>query len=498
MQPNILFILTDQQRKDTLSAYGNLPCTTPHLDELSEESYIFENAYTTCPICTPARASLQTGLYPMHHGMLTNSYNYGNMVQELADTPELLSRQLVKMGYQVGYTGKWHLGSGVDNVKQDAYIQKYMGDIQFAEFGLRNDALPTTVGYTGDDFPGHGFGGHYYPQFQEYLAENNLDFKIEQIINGFYQQHQAGVVTTGVETTIESFLVHRTKMILSAFQKEQAPWYFQLNFWGPHEPYFVPREFLEPYKDVAIPAWENFEDKGVLKPRIHDVKRGDFTTWEEIEPVVKHYFAGVSHIDYQIGEVIRYLKDNDLYDDTVIIFSEDHGESLGIHDGLCDKAIFMYDETVSIPLFVKPAKSQTRQKLTEFVTSCDIYSTILDYAGVSEAQRERDGQSMRPLMENVHLVWPETVVTECSGIGSILFSQRMIRKKDIKYVFNCGDVDELYDLASDPYEMDNKIEQEAYQSIVQEMRQALYDWMIENNDNLIFEYQALRMRGVRP
>jgi arylsulfatase A-like enzyme len=158
----------------------------------------------------------------------------------------------------------------------------------------------------------------------------------------------------------------------------------------------------------------------------------------------------------------------------------------------------MYDETVSIPLFVKPAKSQTRQKLTEFVTSCDIYSTILDYAGVSEAQRERDGQSMRPLMENVHLVWPETVVTECSGIGSILFSQRMIRKKDIKYVFNCGDVDELYDLASDPYEMDNKIEQEAYQSIVQEMRQALYDWMIENNDNLIFEYQALRMRGVRP
>jgi hypothetical protein len=74
----------------------------------------------------------------------------------------------------------------------------------------------------------------------------------------------------------------------------------------------------------------------------------------------------------------------------------------------------------------------------------------------------------------------------------------MIRKKDIKYVFNCGDVDELYDLASDPYEMDNKIEQEAYQSIVQEMRQALYDWMIENNDNLIFEYQALRMRGVRP
>lgn len=105
------------------------------------------------------------------------------MVQELADTPELLSRQLANAGYQVGYTGKWHLGSGVDNVKKDAYIQKYMGDIQFAEFSLRNDALPTTVGYIGDDFPGHGFGGHYYPQFQEYLAEIQLEFNIEQIIN---------------------------------------------------------------------------------------------------------------------------------------------------------------------------------------------------------------------------------------------------------------------------------------------------------------------------
>ena len=157
----------------------------------------------------------------------------------------------------------------------------------------------------------------------------------------------------------------------------------------------------------------------------------------------------------------------------------------------------MYDETIRIPLFIKPAKSQTRQQLTEFVTSCDIYSTILDYAGVPVEKRERDGQSMRPLMENVSLSWPETVVTECSGIGSILFSQRMIRKEEIKYIFNCGDIDELYDLANDPYELDNKIEQEAYQDSLHEMREALYDWMEENNDNLIFEYQALRMREMR-
>ncbi len=494
MQPNILFILTDQQRKDTLSVYGDVPCFTPHLDQLSEEAVVFDNAYTTCPICTPARASLQTGLYPMHHGMLTNSYNYGNMVQELADTPELLSRKLAQVGYQVGYTGKWHLGSGTEHVKQDAYIQKYMGNVQFAELALKNDALPTTVGYTGDDFPGHGFGGHYYPQFKDYLAARGLDFKIEHLLSGFYQQHQAGVVTTGVETTIESFLVERTKTILSEFQQQKAPWYFQLNFWGPHEPYFVPQEFLAQYQDVAIPEWPNFHDHGALKPKIHDVKRGNFSEWQEIEPVVKHYLAGVSHIDYQIGEVLRYLKANNLYDNTVIIFSADHGESLGIHDGLCDKAIFMYDETVSVPLFVKPAATQTKKHVAEFVMSCDIYSTILDYAGISAAERERDGRSFRPLVEEAAVVWPETVVTECSGIGSVLFSQRMIRKAQWKYIFNCGDVDELYDLEKDPYEMDNKIENPAYQEILTAMKHELHQWMTDHNDNLIFEYEALRMR----
>ncbi|MHC5268529.1 sulfatase-like hydrolase/transferase [Enterococcus sp. LJL98] len=493
-QPNILFILTDQQRKDTLSVYGDVPCFTPNLDQLAEESAVFDEAYASCPICTPARASLQTGLYPMHHGMITNSYNYGNMVQELADTPELLSRRLLDAGYQAGFTGKWHLGSGVENVKADAYIQKFMGGIQFPEYELKNDAVPTTRGYVGDDFPGHGFGGHFYPQFQTYLKEKGRDFKIERVIKDFYQQHQAGVITTGVESTIEHYLVERATEIIGDFQKKDQPWYFQLNFWGPHEPYFVPEEFLALYEEVEIPAWKNFHEQGSAKPRVHDVKRGNFREWSEIEPVVKHYLAGMTHIDAQIGRMLEYLKANDLYDDTVIIFSSDHGESLGIHDGLCDKAIFMYEETNSIPLFVKPAKGQTKEHIREFINTCDIYSTILDYAGVDRVTRERDGQSIRPLIEKEPIDWPDTVVTECSGIGSILFSQRMIRKGTWKYVFNCGDIDELYDLATDPYELDNKIDQLTYQKQQTEMRQALHDWMKQHQDNLIFEYEALRMR----
>lgn len=493
-QPNILFILTDQQRKDTLTTYGELPCLTPNLDALSQESTTFDEAYTTCPICTPARGSLQTGLYPMHHGMISNSYNYGCMVQELPDEPELLSRQLEKLGYTPGYTGKWHLGSGVEDVKHDAYIQKFMGTIDFAEFRIPYDARPTQLGYVGDDFMGHGFGGHRYPQFLEYLKEKGLEHKIEHIYNNFYEGHQAGVVTTGVESTVEQFLVDRAKDLIGGFSKEK-PWYLQLNFWGPHEPYFVPEEFVRLYDDVPLEPWENFKDEpGTEKPRIHDVKRGKIHNFADLEPIIKHYYGAISHIDYQLGRLFTYLKENDLYEDTVIVFSADHGESLGIHNGLFDKAIFMYQETCSIPLLVKAPGQTKAQRIPNFVNSCDIYSTILDYAGLNAEKRERDGKSFKPLLEGNEIPWRDCVVTECSGIGALLFSQRMLRKGHFKYVFNCGDVDELYDLAHDPYEKKNLIEDKNFKEVLADLQQALKDWMTENNDNLLFEYQNLRLR----
>ncbi|MFZ8764965.1 sulfatase-like hydrolase/transferase [Enterococcus diestrammenae] len=496
-KPNILFILTDQQRKDTLSTYGNLPVSTPNLDELAESSLNFDNAYAVCPICTPARASMQTGLYPMHHGMLTNSYNYGTMVQELPDTPEVLSRQLQTAGYQIGYTGKWHLGTGADAVRNDDYLQKYMGNIHFAELEMNARSVPTTLGYQGDDFPGHGFGGYIYDELKAYVSSLGKETKIENIISGNYTSHQAGEITSGLDTTIEHFLVERTKKWLLDFKKQDEPWYFQLNFWGPHEPYYAPTEFLNHYRDMDILPWENYAGDSDNKPRIHDVKRANNTEWEEFVPYIRHYYANMSHIDYQIGRLIQFLKDNDLYDNTLIIFSSDHGESLGIHNGLCDKAIFMYEEITSIPLLIKMPHETESHRISEFVQTCDLYSTILNAAGLAEEEVARDGRSLLPLAdfkntEMKAMKWRECVVTECSGIGSVLFSQRALRWKNWKYVFNAGDIDELYDLDRDPGELHNLIDDNL--TILDLLRQILEDWMIENNDNLIFEYRYLRRR----
>lgn len=492
-QPNILFILTDQQRKDTLSTYGDLVSQTPHLDQLSEESVVFENAYTTCPICTPARATIQTGLYPIHHGMITNSYNYGNMVQELADTGTLLSRRLEKIGYTPGYTGKWHLGSGVENVKNDWYIQKYMGDIEFPEYTLKNDSIPTKHGYVGDDFPGHGFGGYVYEEYKEYLKEKDLTLEFGDVLKGHYAEHQAAAILSGIETSIEHFLIERTKQILDSFS-EDKPWYFQLNFWGPHEPYFAPQEFVDLYQDEKIEPWKNFTGDSANKPKIHLVKKGNITTFEDVEPFVKYYFSCVTHIDYQVGRLLEYLKEKEIYDETLIIFSADHGESLGIHGGLCDKALFMYEETCSIPLFIKKPFQESSERVYELVSNVDLYSTILNYAGYSFEESKRDGMSLKPLLEKEPIDWRDVVVTECSGIGSILHSQRMIRKGDFKYVFNASDTDELYDLSEDPYELINQIDNLSYKEAVVDMKKSLLNWMEENNDNLINEYRLLALR----
>ncbi len=459
-RPNIVFILTDQLRADILSAYGGRACETPNLDRLAADSVIYDNAYTSCAVCTPARASLQTGRYPSKTGMMTN-----NLVQHLQDGPELLSRKLQAQGYSIGYTGKWHLGDG-----------------------------PSLVGYEADDFPGHGLGGHIFEQYKQYLADNGLTHATRNKLTGHYDEHYAAEEISPIEATVDYFLVERAIHYIDRFKARERPFYFQLNFWGPHEPYLAPTKHLDRYRDAVIDPWPNFYDNGDKKPSIHQVKRANDADWSTFEPLVKHYLAFTSAIDEQIGRLLDYLKRSGLYDDTVILFSSDHGESLGIHGGLCDKAFFMYEETCKVPLFVKPAQAQAGSaREAGFVGSCDIYATILDLAGAESRGEQVDGRSFARAAVGL-LDWPDCVVTEGSGLENVLFTQRMIRKGDYKYVFNCGDSDELYDLRLDPHELNNLAGEPAAAETLREMRLSLAAWMSEHQDKLLHQYKLLRLR----
>lgn len=480
-RPNILFIFTDQHRVDTMGCYGSKICRTPHLDALAGESVVFDRAYTVCPICSPARASVQTGLYPAHHGMIGNIYGTGCMLQELTDVPLLLSRRMQQQNYSLGYTGKWHLGMG-DVPEMHAH-----GKLPLLKIHPPKGTMPSDLGYEADDFAGHGDGGFGFPQFHQYLKDAGLELRWKDRDPARRHPGRFAEVSSPIESTVEYYLTQRAIESIDRMAERSQPFFFSLNHWGPHAPYTPPTQYLDLYRNVELPPWPNFSDTGEGKPSVHNFKRveaGQRADWPFFQQRIRHYYGFTTFIDAQIGRLIDHLKQRGLYDNTVIIFSADHGESLGIHGGLEDKSIFMYEETTRIPLLIKPAGSSGKGRREDrFAVTTDLYETILDYAGANLAEYKSEGRSLLPLVEGRSVNdWPDCAVTEGSGIDPILFSQRAIRWEDWKYVFNCGDVDELYNLATDPYEMKNLVSDAAHAPRLREMRQRLSRWLETHGD----------------
>ncbi len=487
-KPNILLIMCDQLRADTLDCYGDTVCDTPNIDKFADESVVFSNAYTSCPICSPARASVQTGVYPFRHGMINNIYNTGCMAHELPEYSGLLGRKMQQLGYGTGYTGKWHMGGG--GLCDDCYSEEF----PLITPSVVQTALPSARGYDkADDFPHHGARGVNYRQFREYLESHNLEL---DIVNN----DETGLpeIRSSIETTVEYFLIENTKKYIDEFITEKRPFFFMLNFWGPHSPYLSMKEHIELYKKRDITPWKNFYDIQVGKPLIHRVKGANtkHLNWNNYLPTIWHYFGGMTLTDIQIGRLFEFLKEKNIYDDTVIIFMSDHGNALGCHGGLNDKAQYFYDDTCKIPLILKAAGNKQVGRIeSHFANTCDIYSTILEYAGmrVEEAEQNVHGHSLVATIEkstaNNSL---DCVVTECDGLLHKLMSQRMIRWKNYKYVYNLGDIDEFYDMEKDPYEMVNLLNSPLYQTDIKAIRERLFRWMIEHDDGLVMEYSACR------
>lgn len=489
-RPNILFILTDQHATNTIGAYGSKICKTPNIDAIASEGVTFDNAYASCPICTPARASIQTGLYPFKHGMQTNIYTRGCMIHELPDDPMLLSRRLQKQGYQTGYTGKWHLGMG-DNPKECLEFVRHTEQLPLLKNvqGIKG-SVPSTVGYYGDDFPGHGGTGDEFLQYRQYLNRKGLTLTRKLIHETYPAAYE---ITSGVESGVSHFITSNAMEHIDVLSGDGQPFFYMLNYWGPHEPYNVPTEFVDIYRHVEIPEWKSFHEDQGEKPRIHNAQRFiKQKSWEQFQVLLRMYYARVTYIDSQIGRMISYLKAKNLYENTIIIFSADHGESLGIHEGLTDKSFFMYEDICKIPLIMKSETSTSDGKREDrFVGTCDLYSTILELSGVPRQETFRDGNSLVPLLQKEAVIWRDCIVTESSGLDNMLYTQRMLRYKDLKYVFNVGAQDELYNLAADPDEMQNLANSSEHQAVLLSMRKRLAQWMMEHHDGLLERYERV-------
>ncbi len=469
--PNILFIFTDQHRLSGVGCYGDTPCRTPNIDRLAAAGIRFENAYTVCPVCSPARGSIMTGLYPHSHGICSNIYNLGCSVHELIDSPTILSRRLQSTGYQCGYSGKWHLGEG-----------------SHGRFDLHNKAsLPSDVGFKGQNFPGHGDGGFRYPEYKEYLNDCGLSHEVNRDVRA-NEVWPSGILSGPVESTVPYFLTQNTLDLMKDFSKnDDKPFFIWHNFWGPHSPYYVPEEFYNLYKDVDIPPWPNFDWKPAetspCQVKTHPDR--DKLTWDDWAEAIRYYYAFVSLIDCQIGRLLDYLDESGLAENTIVVFSADHGETLGSHGGLTDKGWHHFEEIQRIPMIIKiPEKFQSNpivpgSTISRFVSLLDLYPSFLDYANAPDIDYKAQGSSLRPLLEKRETEWRDSIFIEFYGVNNLATSMVTVRCKDIKYGWNCSNIDELYDLNLDPSETINVISDPQYSAVLRELRRQMADWMRE-------------------
>ena len=468
-RPNILLILTDQHRLSAVGCYGDTPCRTPHIDGLATAGVRFEAAYTACPVCSPARATVMTGRYPHSHGICSNVHNLGSSRHELGDGPELLSRRLQAAGYRLGYSGKWHLGS-------DSTVA----------FGRPNTpCLPRDVGFEGQNFSGHGGGGFGYPEYRRYLADGGWEHRVRKLDDS--DQLAGGTLAGPLESTVPYFLTTHTIELLDRFGGGDEPFFVWHNFWGPHGPYYATEEYVDLYRDVDIPEWPNYAWPARSLPgphwnKIHPL--AERLTWADWAAQIRFYYAFTSMIDDQVGRLLEHLRATGLAEDTVVVFLADHGETLGSHGGLTDKGFHHFEETHRIPLILRFPDGRWSGRVIDghrFAGLADLYPTILELADATVDADEVHGRSLLGLLDGDDS-GRDTAVTEFAGVNNISLTQRTLRCRDLKYGYNCSGPDELYDLATDPWETRNLIDHAAYREAARDLRRRLLAWMETTGD----------------
>lgn len=427
----------DQIRYDTPGCNGNSVCQTPAIDRLARSGVTFDRAYSPSSLCTPSRTSMLTGEFAFHHGLITNCDLYHAPVTELPHPENLLHHRLLDQGYRCGFVGKSHLGT---------------------------EKAPEDYGFEGFSPPGYG-NIREEKDFRKYLSRLGLDYAVRDPIyaNPNETTCLAGIWEGPAESTPAGFLAHRTIQQLERYAEQDEPFFLTCQFWGPHQAHLPSREFAGMHDREKIRSWANYEDAWDGKPEMVKQVHRDFyravpENWDEWREVVGRYYDFTAMIDAQMGRILDRLQTLGLADNTIVVFTTDHGDMTGSHGGMIDKG-YPYEEAHRIPLIVSwPGRFAEGQRSSAMVYNMDVFPTLLDALGLPVP--DRDGQSFLPILEGDEGAGGRReIYLEFHGLR-FLYSQRALVTDDgWKYVFTPGDRDEVYDLNADPAELHNLIDE---------------------------------------
>lgn len=428
-RPNILILSTDQQRYDTLGFTGNPLIRTPNIDSLADTGKSFSHAFSPCPLCCPARQTFLTGVMPAIHG---GHWNYGitSRIKGLKPDEFPTWTQLLKdAGYNTGYVGKWHVDPVAD---------------------------PTDFGYD-----------RYVKQMPTPKSQQAVKF---DVANEISESEPMGGMPPGmydtapVDETATHKMADETVRMIEDFARRGEPWHVRLDYSQPHLPCVPAEPFASMYAPQDIPQWGNFPDELSGKPYIQrrQLESWNLTHWgrRQWSEYLSGYYGIISQYDDAYGRILETLDRLGLFENTMIVYTTDHGDAAGSH-GMMDKHYVMYEEEVRVPLVVRWDGVVSPASTTEaFVSNyLDLGPTILDAVGL-EIPEGFQGVSVMPELRGAtgQASERDLIFSEYNGQQFGLYTQRMVRDRRFKYVWNPTDVDELYDLENDPWEMVNLAE----------------------------------------
>ncbi|MEI7437105.1 MAG: sulfatase-like hydrolase/transferase [bacterium] len=474
-QPNILFIITDHQAFHGHHRPGEFEYVWPQFQKFCAAGVRFERAYSVSPICTPARSSMMTGLYPSKHGLMGNS-DYGG---DFRPDQELYSHFLARAGYRNAYIGKWHCSHtrlpvdyGIEGWALPDYGKVYMSDA-YKHYAVER-----------------GFGE----------ARANIEYNLDnpqwrgQTItlhhaSPFYFMGGSGVMVGPPAAHEEQFVAHLTVNKLKELAQGAQPWSLVSSFWGPHNPYFPSEPFASKFDPRTIPEYPSFRDDLSGRPLRYHMHRDlhhsgarkwtDWSVWQEI--LAKAYGQGLQ-TDAAVGEILDALDQSGEADNTIVIWCADHGDAVACHGGLWDKASTFIEEVARVPLAIRwPAGFAGGQVSDQLVSNMDATATMLAAAGVA-IPVAMNSRSLLPLCQGDTIVeWPDELVCEHAGHGEN-FPQRIIMHGRFKYVAALYDGDELYDLKQDPYELRNLINDPGCRDVIADLRRRVLRHIAKIND----------------
>ena len=466
-KPNLILFLPDQQRADTLACYGGVKVRSPNLDKLASQSVVFERTYVTHPVCTPSRSSLMTGTWPHTNGCTRNSVPLDRRFRVF---PELMQDD----DYQTAYIGKWHLG-------EDGPVGR-----GFQEWISTDD---------------HG-------DYTRYLVSNGVTpDKSNQRFS------EIAISNLPIELSRPKFLEKHACDFIEKHQRD--PFILVIAFVEPHSPYNGPLNDVNPLDEVELDATSTLPEGEDIPLRYRLMREWQQAeamldrerlpkqlffgiTPDECRSIKQRYLGLVTLVDQSIGAILRCVERWGVTEDTIVVHTSDHGDSLGAHH-LFGKET-MFEAAVRVPWLIR-LSGQTRQKMISYpVSHIDFVPTLLDLLGQSN-HPQCAGKTLLPMIndetappQNVFLEWApnRTKVKKGSRLAGRRTIKRAVEESTRTIVSPDGwklslrdkDLNELYDLKNDPLETRNLYRDRQCASVLATFANEIYRWQEVTNDKL--------------